>query len=198
MITLRSVAAVSSSGRTVTSGTAFSAATGSVCSTVFGFLSGAAATAATAGSAGTDGITCASSGSASAAAAAAGLTAAASAASGTTAISLDGYCSIAVDRTYTFRTASGSAAAAVSTMTGSAASTASAVAADARTGSAAEVNAMAERVSADIGPGGALVACDGGGMWVKRGSPFMIAADSGDRAVLRRRLNLSIEYMTPC
>ena len=41
-----------------------------------------------------------------------------------------------------------------------------------------------------------MLACDGGGLWVKRGSPFWQAVDSGEPGVKRRYINLSIENIT--
>lgn len=65
-----------------------------------------------------------------------------------------------------------------------------------RTGSEAEANADAESVGRALGLGGVMLPCDGGGLWVKRGSPFWQAADSGEPGVKRRYINLSIENIT--
>lgn len=65
-----------------------------------------------------------------------------------------------------------------------------------RTESEAEANADAESVGSALGLGGAMLPCDGGGLWVKRGSPFWQAADSGEPGVKRRYINLSIENIT--
>lgn len=65
-----------------------------------------------------------------------------------------------------------------------------------RTASEAEANADAEAVGRALGLGGAMLPCDGGGLWVRRGSPFWQAADSGEPGVKRRYINLSIENIT--
>ena len=65
-----------------------------------------------------------------------------------------------------------------------------------RTGSEARANADAEAIGRALGLGGVMLPCDGGGLWVKRGSPFWQAADSGEPGVKRRYINLSIENIT--
>ena len=65
-----------------------------------------------------------------------------------------------------------------------------------RTGSEAKANADAEAIGRALGLGGVMLPCDGGGLWVKRGSPFWQAADSGEPGVKRRYINLSIENIT--
>lgn len=65
-----------------------------------------------------------------------------------------------------------------------------------RTESEAKANADAEAIGAALGLGGVILPCDGGGLWVKRGSPFWQAADPGEAGVKRRYVNLSIENMT--
>lgn len=65
-----------------------------------------------------------------------------------------------------------------------------------RTRSEAEPNAKAEEVARALGLGGCLVPCDGGGMWVKRGSPFSYPVPDTDNEVKRRDINLSIEFIT--
>lgn len=65
-----------------------------------------------------------------------------------------------------------------------------------RTGSEARANADAEAIGRALGLGGVMLACDGGGLWVKRGSPFWQAVDSGEPGVKRRYINLSIENIT--
>lgn len=66
-----------------------------------------------------------------------------------------------------------------------------------RTESEAKANAAAEAIGRALGLGGAMLSCDGGGLWVKRGSPFWQAVDSGEPGVKRRYVNLSIENITP-
>lgn len=65
-----------------------------------------------------------------------------------------------------------------------------------RTESEAEANADAESVGRALGLGGVMLPCDDGGLWVKRGSPFWQAVDSGEPGVKRRYINLSIENIT--
>lgn len=65
-----------------------------------------------------------------------------------------------------------------------------------RTGSEAKANADAEAIGRALGLGGVMLPCDGGGLWVKRGSPFWQAADSGEPGVKRRCINISIENIT--
>lgn len=65
-----------------------------------------------------------------------------------------------------------------------------------RTESEARSNADAEAIGRALGLGGVMLPCDGGGLWVKRGSPFWQAVDSGEPGVKRRYINLSIENIT--
>lgn len=65
-----------------------------------------------------------------------------------------------------------------------------------RTESEAEPNAKVAEMSRAIGRGGVMVACDGGGFWVKRGTPFAQAVADTDTSIKRRYINLSVEYMT--
>lgn len=65
-----------------------------------------------------------------------------------------------------------------------------------RTESEAEANADAEALGRALGLGGVMLPCDGGGIWVKRGSPFWQAADPGEPGVKSRYVNLSIENIT--
>lgn len=64
------------------------------------------------------------------------------------------------------------------------------------TTSEADPNAMAERLSREIGRGGVLLPCDGGAIWVKRGSPWCQSVPDADKAVKRRLINLSVEFLT--
>lgn len=63
--------------------------------------------------------------------------------------------------------------------------------------SEAEPNAMAEKISQDIGFGGVLLPCDAGAIWIKRGSPWCQSVPDEDKAVKRRLLNFSVEFLTP-
>ena len=66
------------------------------------------------------------------------------------------------------------------------------------TESEAEPNAKAQEISDTIGMGGTLVPCDGGGIWLKRGSPWcQNLKDDADHNIKRRYLNITAEYLTP-
>lgn len=56
-------------------------------------------------------------------------------------------------------------------------------------------NAKAEQIGRDLGRTGRLLACEGGGMRILRGSPFWQAV-SDDMDVKRRYVNVDIEYYT--
>jgi hypothetical protein len=58
-------------------------------------------------------------------------------------------------------------------------------------------NAKAEEISKAIGMGGHLIECDGGCIWLKRGSPFAQSLkDDTAPNIKRRYLNISAEYFT--
>lgn len=58
-------------------------------------------------------------------------------------------------------------------------------------------NAKAQELSDALGIGGRMLQCDGGAIWIKRGSPFcQVLADSNDDKVKRRYINLSLEFIT--
>lgn len=66
-----------------------------------------------------------------------------------------------------------------------------------RTESEAIPNAKAEEISADIGLGGKIIPCDGGAIWLKRGSPWCQSLrDETDPMIKRRYINVSAEYFT--
>lgn len=54
----------------------------------------------------------------------------------------------------------------------------------------------AEEIAAAIGPGGAVIPFTGGGIWIKRGSPFYQEMPDEDDTVRRIYLNLEVEYIT--
>lgn len=59
------------------------------------------------------------------------------------------------------------------------------------------VNAKAEEISADIGRGGKLIPCDGGAIWIKRGSPFAQSlGDDTDDMIKRKYINITAEFLT--
>jgi hypothetical protein len=58
-------------------------------------------------------------------------------------------------------------------------------------------NAKAEQISEAIGYGGISLPCDGGFIWIKRGSPWCQSlADDTAPGIKRRYLNVTAEYLT--
>lgn len=58
-------------------------------------------------------------------------------------------------------------------------------------------NAKAQELSAAIGLGGVIIPCDGGFIWLKRGSPWCQSLqDDTSPTIKRRYINISAEYMT--
>lgn len=65
------------------------------------------------------------------------------------------------------------------------------------TTSEAVPNAKAQKLSEAVGLGGVVLPCDGGAIWLKRGSPWCRSLwDETDGNLKRRRINISAEYMT--
>lgn len=63
--------------------------------------------------------------------------------------------------------------------------------------SESEPNAGARALAATVGPGGRVLPCDGGAVWVRRGSPFSQSmGDPTDDKVKRRYVNLTAEFIT--
>ena len=67
-----------------------------------------------------------------------------------------------------------------------------------RTDSEALPNAKVREISQAIGMGGVTLPCDGGMLWVKKGSPWAqaVTVDGEDEKVKRRYVNINIEYLT--
>ena len=67
-----------------------------------------------------------------------------------------------------------------------------------RTDSEALPNAKVREISKAIGMGGVLLHCDGGALWLKKGSPWAQAmtVEGEDEKVKRRYVNINIEFMT--
>ena len=66
------------------------------------------------------------------------------------------------------------------------------------TTSEAAPNAKVREISSAIGMSGALVPCDDGAIWFKRGSPWAQSlTDSTDTRIKRRYINVTAEYLTP-
>lgn len=58
-------------------------------------------------------------------------------------------------------------------------------------------NAKARELSQRIGIGGAIIKCDEGYIWLKRGSPWCQSLqDEADKNIKRRYLNISAEFLT--
>ena len=65
------------------------------------------------------------------------------------------------------------------------------------TDSEALPNAKADEIADTIGIGGKVLLCDGGGIWIKRGSPWCQSlADETDKSIKRRYINVSAEFLT--
>jgi len=67
----------------------------------------------------------------------------------------------------------------------------------ARTDSDAAVNKIVRAIGEDIGYGGMPRPCDGGWLWIKRGTPLVVPVTvPDDEAIKRRLINVSVEFMT--
>lgn len=65
------------------------------------------------------------------------------------------------------------------------------------TESEAVPNAKAEELSAAIGFSGKVIPCDGGYIWLKRGSPWCQSlSDETSPTIKRRYINVTAEYLT--
>lgn len=65
-----------------------------------------------------------------------------------------------------------------------------------RTESETLPNAKAQEMSEAIGLGGKIIPCDGGFIWIKRGSPWCQSIADEDIAIKRRYINVTAEYFT--
>lgn len=66
-----------------------------------------------------------------------------------------------------------------------------------RSESWAAANVKAEEIGSYIGRGGIILRCDGGAMWIKRGTPFaQNMGDDSDDQIKRKYLNITVEYLT--
>jgi hypothetical protein len=58
------------------------------------------------------------------------------------------------------------------------------------------INAKTDEISAAIGAAGRFIPCDGGGIWLRRGSPFaQNMSDPEDEMIKRKYINLVAEYI---
>ena len=65
------------------------------------------------------------------------------------------------------------------------------------TESEAAPNAKVQEMSTRIGLGGVMLSCDGGAIWLKRGTPFAQAIkDEADPNIKRRYFNVTAEFLT--
>ena len=65
------------------------------------------------------------------------------------------------------------------------------------TDSEAIPDAKAEEIRKAIGMGGVLLNCDGGSIWLKRGTPWCQSlVDETNRNIKRRYINITAEYFT--
>ena len=61
----------------------------------------------------------------------------------------------------------------------------------------AEPDTKAQELSERIGYGGTIIPCDGGYIWLKRGSPFcQSVVDTTNINIKRRYINVTAEYLT--
>lgn len=59
------------------------------------------------------------------------------------------------------------------------------------------VNAKADEIGARIGYGGVRIPCDGGFLWLRRGSPFAQSMGDPDDDMIRRKvLSVDVMYLT--
>lgn len=60
-----------------------------------------------------------------------------------------------------------------------------------------EANAKTEEISQKIGRKGAVLNCNGGKVWIKRGTPFaQNMGDESDNLIKRKYFNITAEYLT--
>lgn len=66
-----------------------------------------------------------------------------------------------------------------------------------RTDSEAIPNAKVREISQAIGMGGMTLPCDGGMLWIKKGSPWAqaMSVEGEDEKVKRRYININIEFL---
>ena len=66
-----------------------------------------------------------------------------------------------------------------------------------RSTSWAQANAKAEEISEAISLGGKIIKCDGGRIWIKRGTPFaQRMGDETDSLIKRIYINITAEFFT--
>ena len=66
-----------------------------------------------------------------------------------------------------------------------------------RTDSWVAINNMSQMIGKRIGLGGTFIDCDGGKIWIKRGTPFaQNMGDESDSLIKRKYLNITAEFLT--
>jgi hypothetical protein len=66
-----------------------------------------------------------------------------------------------------------------------------------RSSSWLEINEKTEEISVAIGRGGVFIPCDGGKVWIKRGTPFaQNMGDESDDLIKRKLINITAEFLT--
>ena len=67
-----------------------------------------------------------------------------------------------------------------------------------RTSSEKRLNDTVRAIGRRVGNGGELLACDGGTLWLKKGSPWAqaVRVEGEDEKIKRRYLNINVEYLT--
>ena len=59
------------------------------------------------------------------------------------------------------------------------------------------LNSKTEEISKRIGRGGIFLDCDGGKIWIKRGSPFaQTMSEPEDNTIRRKYINITAEFLT--
>lgn len=60
-----------------------------------------------------------------------------------------------------------------------------------------QANAKADEISRRIGRGGKILSCDGGAIWLQRGTPFAQSmGDESDDQIKRKYINITAEFLT--
>ena len=65
-----------------------------------------------------------------------------------------------------------------------------------RSTSWAQCNAKTREIGDTIGIGGIMLPCDGGAIWLKRGTPFAQNMTDDDDAIRRKYINITAEFIT--
>ena len=60
-----------------------------------------------------------------------------------------------------------------------------------------DINSKTREIGERIGFGGCFLQCDGGKIWVKRGTPFaQNMGDEKDELIKRKYVNITLEFLT--